>query len=344
MRNYTPFLKSKINEFKALATLASDVSDDLIPFIDIKRNEKTYSASTYEKYLATLKKQIGKYLSRLPSFYLDDHDIGDDLSIRGVQSYEFSIKYLKNYNFIPVIGVEKNDERNSAVFSNKSIVKSDIVALRVSTIELRARKKDVIQLTNEAKKYFSYVHLIVDGRIVSSLDIDAHAATINSFLAKNKGLYSKIIIAGSSIPEQITEVAKPSKTSTVTRHEISLFSKLANNRNLFLGDYTIVTPKYLEKQLNRKIIFNIMTPKVIYSYDHFHIVFRGATLRKKGYFEYKKFCNELSSKNFFRGEAYSFGDSFIANADDYKKNITPGVILAPTINAHITYMYRDFQL
>ena len=89
---------------------------------------------------------------------------------------------------------------------------------------------------------------------------------------------------------------------------------------------------------------NITTAKVIYAYENRFFLIRGGSIKSKGFVQYKSLCDTISSKPFFRGGTYSYGDYFIENAQSYSKNIMPGTILAPTMNAHISYMYKDFLL
>lgn len=126
---------------------------------------------------------------------------------------------------------------------------------------------------------------------------------------------------------------------------MELFKKLASNyADLYFGDYTVVSPNYSEAEIPGKLMQKLTTAKVTYPHDDFFYICRGSSLEKKGNNQYKNFCRYISEQSFFRGEKYSYGDNFINNALNYPKKITPGSILNPTINAHITYMYKDYQL
>ncbi len=88
-----------------------------------------------------------------------------------------------------------------------------------------------------------------------------------------------------------------------------------------------------------------MAPKVIYSYDDVHFVARGGALRThaRGNLQYNDIARDLCSQPFYRGPAYSFGDKFLDDkANGLGNKVMPSTILKPTINAHITYMVRDF--
>lgn len=67
-------------------------------------------------------------------------------------------------------------------------------------------------------------------------------------------------------------------------------------------------------------------------------------MEKGGFVQYNDFCRHIIMEPFYRGEKYSFGDSFIYTAANKIGGISQGSILNPTINAHISYMYKDYQL
>ena len=58
---------------------------------------------------------------------------------------------------------------------------------------------------------------------------------------------------------------------------------------------------------------NITTAKVIYAYENRFFLLRGGSIKSKGFIQYKSLCDTISSKPFFRGGTYSYGDYFIEN-------------------------------
>lgn len=308
----------------------------------------TFSNYTEEEYKQLIKKLINKFklnTQEIPLFYLDDYDIDNDLFVNGEQSYGFVIKQFQFFPFIPVIGIDRSLERNEIVFSNKEYIQSDTVAIRIVGDDLQTGLFDFKNLAKKAKENFSHIELIIDLKILpEAADLSDYFGKISKFLQKVED-FSKIIITGSSIPKSIGELVSTNQIKNITRKELELFKMLnATYPNLIYGDYTIVSPYYSDVDMPAEMLLNITAAKVIYSYEKFHHVYRGETLKSGNYQQFKDFCEDISTQSFFRGVNYSYGDNFISNAKDRDSNITQSSILAPTINAHISYMYKDYQL
>lgn len=346
MTNYIPFLKTKTNEFACLKSLAPEIAENITPFFDIHRKIEMYTEDEYKKIIDYIYKKIVINLKNFKGFYLDDFSIDDDLIVDGKQSYNYVIEKFQDFNFIPVIGIDRKPERNEAVFNNKSIIENDIIAIRVSIEDVQTGLADIKDLILEAKQYFDTIELIIDLQFIShDEDINQLFSKIDIFLKRNIYNFSKIIITGSSIPEVISKIISTDSTKDIPRRELELFSLIDDaHKNLFYGDYAFISPLYAEFEVDPTMFLNITAAKIFYPYENRFYIIRGNSIKSKGYNQYKTLCSLISSKPFFRGGSYSSGDNFIENAQTYPKNITQGSILAPTLNAHITYMYKDFLL
>ena len=346
MTNYIPFLKTKTNEFACLKALEPEIAENITPFFDIHRKIEMYTEDEYKRIIDFVYKKVIKNLQHFKLFYLDDFSIDDDLLIYGKQSYNYVIEKFQDFNFIPVIGIDRKPERNEAVFNNKKILQNDTIALRVSIEDIQTGLTDLRELLIEANEYFDKIELVIDLQFISQdEDINQLFSIIDPFLKRNIFNFSKIIITGSSIPKLIGDIIATDSTKDIPRRELELFSILASNyANLYYGDYTLLSPFYSDLEVDPTMFPNITTAKVIYAYENRFFLIRGGSIKSKGFIQYKSLCDTISSKPFFRGGTYSYGDYFIENAQSYSKNIMPGTILAPTLNAHISYMYKDFLL
>lgn len=361
MTNYIPFLKTKTNEFSAIKKLETGIAGNLTPFFDINRkadkNETTntsanrisisqkYSEAEYKDKISKLTRKFAINLTNIHLFYLDDSEIDNDLFIDRKQSYEYVINEFSQFLFIPIIGIDRAPARNNAVFLNKEIIQSDTVAIRLVYGDIQSGLTDVKHLVLETQKYFKDIELIIDLKIIPQ---DANISIINSTITKflqKINIFSKIIITGSSMPKSISELVSTKDEKNIIRKELELYALLNQScPGLFYGDYTIVSPFYSDVDMPPEMLLNITAAKVIYSFDKYHHVYRGESLQGGEFGQYKDFCSILSKETFFRGNAYSYGDNFIANAKNKSGSITQSSILAPTINAHISYMYKDYQL
>lgn len=346
MKNYVPFLKTKRNEFSALKNLEKNIAENLTPFFEIHRKAKIYEEGEYKNFIGALVNKFKLNTVYIKSFYLDDYDIDDKLQVDGEQSYKFVINSFLPFSFIPVMGIDRTEERNNVVLNNKNKFLLDRVAIRITYEDSLAGYFELKKLINQVKDVFSNIDLIIDLRVIQQdSNTIAIYTNIEKFLSKIDYNFSKVIITGSSISEVVSDYIRTDTKKTVKRKELEVF-KLINQKHsdFFYGDYTVVSPNFSESDIPGVLMQKLTTAKVSYPYGDVFYICRGNSLEKKGNDQYKQFCNHISNQLFFRGATYSYGDSFIKDALQYPKNITPGSILCPTINAHISYMYKDYQL
>ena len=191
-----------------------------------------------------------------------------------------------------------------------------------------SRKPGAIQF-----QVFQECTLIIDCRVCLNVNPSAEARRIYDFLsvAEERFAFSEVIVTGSSLPASIGQVAKTTEESELHRVELQIFDALrryGGMDHVGLGDYTVVSPLYSDISLPPEMLLNITAPKILYAHGVVHYIARGGAL-----------------KPFYRGRHYSFGDAFIAmKALMGGSMVTPGSVLKPTINAHITYMATDHPL
>ena len=340
MGDYIPFLKTKTNEFSALKALDCSIANNMAVFLDINAKiEKKYTEDEYIERIQKITKKIDKNVKSFRYFYIDDYDI-QELSINGENSYKFVLSSLHDFNFIPVIGIDRSDSRNEIVFNNYKDISSKSIAMRITYNDLNIGFYDFKELYNNIPNYFIEKHLIIDLRLIpQNINTNDYCNDIEKFLLKSKDLFSKIIITGSIIPDIFSDLVKTDSDVVLNRTEVDIFKILSKKYDIIFGDYTIVSPYYSDKQINPSLFRTLTAPRVLYAFDDKFYIQRGHSIKNDNQ-QYIKFCEILKLKPFFRGELFSFGDNFIANINNHKSTITPSSILKPTINAHITYMYN----
>lgn len=354
MINYTPFLKLKAGEFSAIKNLPAELSNKLIPLFDLPKKAKGKLKGTELKVL--IDKTFRKYelnLSKLSAMYIDDFDIDDDTKINGKPGYEYLLKKFKAANIIPIIGHDRDDLRNEVVFEGKrnNSILSNTIGIRVMVDSLKYSnvKRKIKDLSATASKLFSEVHVILDLRVVNSSNLVAHSDALIDFIS-NENQYSKYIVAGSSITASIKEITKVNTIKTIERKEIEIYKEIIKNpkvtkKNIFFGDYATVSPNYSDVEVSDEVIRKITAPKIIYSYNNLMRVIRGASLQLNGNEQYFDLFEYLIKEKFFRGKKYSAGDSYISEkAKKQGKQVTPSSIVSPLVNAHISFMLKDFAI
>lgn len=130
--DYVPFLKLKTNEVAALAEIDDEYKGVVTPFFDLPRR-KEMTDEDVVKIVSSTAGKIKKYLGYLNYFYVDDFDIDESIQVNGKVAYQYTLEEYKGFPFVPVVALDRSDERNDLVFDGKSdgFIASDRVAIRL---------------------------------------------------------------------------------------------------------------------------------------------------------------------------------------------------------------------
>lgn len=349
---YTPFLKFKANEVAGLAVLAPGLKELLTPFFDIPRKEGM-TRTSFEETVKTCARKATKWLGGFPNFFVDSFDVPDDIAVPGSPNCRILIEAFAGQTYIPVFGLDRASDHNQTIIAAKKAgeINSDTVAIRLQADDFGSFALIEIELTaliSAGSAYFANWVLIFDCRVCLTSNRSKLALDVAAFVSSAAAKFSiqRFIVVGSSIPASITDIAKPKDESVIARAELEIFhaaSKKLGGTTLSLGDYTIVSPLYSELNLPPEMLHSVMAPKVFYTFQNYHYVARGGSIKTRGYQQYNDIASEIITKSFYRGPPYSWGDSFINDkAAGLPPNVTPSVILKPTICAHITYMSQHY--
>jgi hypothetical protein len=347
MNEYSPFLKFKENEIRALKYLSSEDRKNIVPLLELSRDDKYTEdilVSRINRYLKKLKNGIEPEFT----FYIDNYEVPDNIKIKGNDSYLYLVNAFSEFNIIPVIGFDRLDTHNEIGINYANKV-AKIIALRVTQDYFEnflAYKNDLKNLISMLNSDTSCI-LLIDCNYLDNTIIEKRKTNIMKLLENKSDLsiFSKIVICGSSIPNSIGEVVKTDTDKTINRNEILIYKEIKKyfpDLKIIFGDYTIVSPGYSEINITLEAMFNVMTPKIIYSFSNSHYVSRGKSIKKHGYEQYFKQAEAILKKTFYRGRDFSWGDNYLYERVKYKaKKITPGTIIGPTVNAHIKYMIDE---
>jgi hypothetical protein len=356
MSNYTPFLKLKANEIGALNELDDDIKDDLIPFFDFP-TKKGMTSTSFAAMVDKVAKSIVKNLPDFQTFYLDNFDIDDKIRVNKADNYLYVIGKFADLEFIPVVGLDREPNRNQMVFDAKrnGDIKSDSIAIRLQSDDFEdfeLVRDEIEDLFTDGSELFSNWVLVLDNRVCLSTDVTERSKSLAKFLTDIEGefSFSEIIISGSSIPASISEILPVESDLTHERKELTIYREVAKavgHSNISLGDYTVVSPLYSDISIPPEAMRNVTAPKIVYSYKSVHYIARGGALAShaRGNLQYNDIAKYLIGLPFFRGAPYSFGDRYLDEKGNFRgSQVTPSSILKPTINAHMTYMYRTFTV
>ncbi|WP_157632971.1 beta family protein [Burkholderia ubonensis] len=355
MNNYVPFPKLKTGEIGALSTLDEQIKHSIVPFIDLPKKDGM-TPDAFKTMVDKGAKSIANHLKQFPMFFLDNFDIDDSLKVDGEHNYTYVLRSLGQSNFSPVVGLDRAAGRNEAVFKAK-----EAGQLIANTIALRLQPEDfenfsliageIDQLLKRGQELFSNWVLVLDNRVCADVAPLQRANVLAKFIHDSSAAekFVSIIVTGSSMPPSIGDVTGVLTEHDHSRVEIAIYRALlkqVDGSKLFCGDYTIVSPLYSDVKLAPEVMYNVMTAKVVYSHGDIHYVARGGALRThpRGNLQYNDIFAQIVTKTFYRKPAFSFGDKFIWDRTvSTGVMVTPASVLKPTINAHMSYMFKSFS-
>jgi len=356
MNNYVPFLKIKPNEIGALSELALEIKPSVTPFFDFPR-KKDMTPESFQTMVVKGGRSMGRHLKDFDTFFIDNFDIDDDIKVSGLDNYQFIIDACSDLNFIPVVGLDRTPQRNECVFTSRASgkIQSNLIALRLQSEDFE--DFDLVQdaigeLIIRAEGLFEGWILVLDNRLCLTTNVTQRSDQIIQFLNDINAVFEfdRIIVTGSSIPASIGEIAETESESVQLRNELLIFRVVAAGVEpglVTLGDYTIISPLYSDLTIPPEAMRNVTAAKITYSHADTHIILRGGALKThaRGNLQYNDLALDLIGKAIYRGHPYSTGDFFLhEKANFIGKGVTQSSILKPTINAHMTYMSRDFTV
>lgn len=355
MNNYVPFLKFKVNEIAALATLTPAIKSIIFPFLDLPK-KNGMNEDGFMRMLLRSRRAYDKHLKNLPSFFLDNFDIDDAIKVAGDENYSAVIRIFGDLEkFVPVVGLDRPKSRNDRVFSSKAAgeISGRSIAIRLQYEDFQSFsliKDELKEFKRKGEGLFDRWILVMDNRLCLPDDVVQRGNLINRFLQKAQGdfEFSSVIIAGSSIPASIRDLAKVQTELHQIRHELAIYravSALAHHPDVHFGDYTVVSPLYSDLNIPPEAMQNVIAAKTIYSYGDVHYIVRGGALKthSRGRLQYNDIAARIVSQVFYRGPAFSNGDKFLYEKSQHiGSGVTPGTVIKPTINTHITYMINSF--
>lgn len=349
--SYVPFLKFKTNEVAALKELDNVLHENLTPFFDLARRDDM-DEENFKKMVKQLFRKYQINLTKLAAFYLDNYDIADSLVIDSQENYKFVLDSFITSKIIPVVGLDRSPKRNQLVFDYSKKFLSSTVAVRLTNEDLDYDliQDDLEELLEACFKLFSKVDLIIDNRVCLNANSDDRANEIIEFIDAIlvDNVFNKIIVSGSSIPASIREILDTGEQKELERNEIKIFRSIKQkHKDIYLGDYTVVSPNYSDVKVSGELMGKVSTPKVFYAFDDTLFVTRGYAFdtNPRGLKQYNDLSKIVVSQSFYRKKENSFGDNYIYEQahELSKKNATPSSIVKPLVNIHISYMLKDFK-
>lgn len=353
---YIPFLKLKNNEVSALKELSSELLANVTPLFDIPRI-KDMNAADFISRIRIALKSLNSNWDKNKGFYVDVFDITPGLKPAGKDIYGYTLDKFKAFNVIPVVGLDRDEDHlNSVVSFLKKSPKKNRIAIRLlpaDFINFDAVSDEIGELLGEIIKLSKSVDLILDARILSSVDVELVAINAAIFATKFEKMckFRRVVISGSSIPSSVSEIVGTNGEKTIVRLEEKLWSTFklkykANDSVIALGDYTVISPEYSDIDISPEMFQNIATPKIIYTYTKNYYTVRGAAFKTHslGYKQYFALAQKIATKPFFRGPAFSAGDQYIdERSSGQGTSGSPGSWIKNSVNSHVSFVSYEIS-
>ncbi len=340
---YTPILKGKINDLKALGKMPRWLVALTLPIVElVAPTDKTKFDGAILRYADQIRKH-----SPLHAIAVDLHAIEPDRKIGdGTPAFEATFAHLRNggVRFIPVHGFDREPELWDRV---APIARLDGrgIAFRLEVEDLESPDDtigEVVDLLRTADIPASSANLIVDLRFLGALT-SAEQTRLRDRLqelidvALTARDFRLISVVGSSMPNDVSGVPREGMAA-ITRKELPLWLAVRTgfrDSSIAFGDYGIVHPSFSDKNPATNA-----NAKIRYTTREHCWIFRGYRLRDGiGYRQYHDLSARVIAHPEYLGPDYSFGDDYLLKcAHRVVSYGNLGTWVAVDMNHHLVYV------
>jgi orotate phosphoribosyltransferase-like protein len=339
---YTPIVKGKENDFKAIGKMPSVLAARTFPLVELLAPDEPFQFdASYLRFGSQLRKHCPDQLVSV-----DLHSIAPgQKTADGSLGLEALCGYLKGLgvDFVPVFGFDHEPElwdRIAKIAHREGrgltvrLTKEDLVVPDDTLQELLDRLASAKMSANET-------NLVVDLASLDEMD-KATIATLRGLsqdfvdLAMAARKFGLVSIVGSSMPKDVSGVPKEGQTA-IPRQELPLWLSVASSLpelSIGYGDYGVIHPN-----------FSVKTPatnanaKIRYTSSREHHIFRGYSLREGVKFkQYHDLSRRVIAASVYQGRDYSFGDDYMwrcANLEATTGNL--GTWVEADMNHHLVF-------
>lgn len=330
---YVPILRAKAGEFVALKNLSNRAKSGILPLLDVPANtSKAKVPKTDSEHLASVIESISSIWKNRP-LILDAFSWSPSAS---TEEGEHIIPYLqstletKGVEVSPVIGYDRWDDLDyQAAISEIVLPQGRHFCLRLDDdalhdiVDIDYFKERVNEILDATGKTASEFIVLIDLADLSRKPlIDVSEIASKSIVALHSLKFTRIIIAGSSIPESINLAVKESNTiGFLPRKEILIWKSLYESfPEVIFGDYGIRSSRS-----TGEVIAPDANGKIRYTLDKRFMISRGHSMRTedKGAQVYK-LAERIINSEYYMGSKFSWGDEIIEKCaqGEYKGSLT----------------------
>lgn len=340
---YTPILKGKGNDLKALGKLPRSLSAHVHPLVELlsPNDDETVEASCVR-----FAHQLRKHCPLQP-MSIDLHSIAPKHTTNdGSPALEALCSSLRGLGimFTPVFGFDHEPELWERVVKIAAREARGLTfRLRVDDVEAGEDSiADLIERLRDFRIPTSDTNLLIDLESVGSLDAVALVrlrGLTQDFVdtALSAANFRLVSVIGSSMPRDVGEVPKEG-SMPYYRQEMPLWLNVAagvRSEVIAFGDYGIIHPNFTDK-----IIATNANAKIRYTKGLHQHIFRGYSL-KQGlkYGQYHDLAQRVVDSSVYIDRDHSYGDDYVwrcANREAGCGNL--GTWVEVDMNHHLVYV------
>lgn len=313
---YVPILKGKEGEFAALETLQDDVSDRIMPLIEIPTVPYDYAnerpSRSIEEHITNVSERLRRCWDNRPLYidvpWANDNEGGPaplDVAVRRCEA--------GGIQAVPVVSRRATPEAIQAAARYSQATRSGVcVRLFVDDFE------EDIEIEGDTRRLLapfgdSICDLVLDLADISnsSNPVQLIARSIFNMMPARER-WRRVILAAASFPVDLSDV-DAATTTTIPRREWQLWQSLQRRRTglpqqgIIYSDYAIAHP--VPRELDPRIM--IMSASIRYTTDEDWLVIKGRNVRQYGFEQYFDLCRTLVERPEYRGPTFSWGDQYI---------------------------------
>lgn len=342
---YSPIVKGKLNDLKALGRASSETRPMIKPMVETMPLPK---GADIEKHIWRVANYIVKHVP-LGELYLDFYGLtpglkmpdGSDALLTG-----FRLVKALGRTVTPTYGFGRDDSLWPAL-RDVVVTQGQGFCFRVDIDDLDDQAEDtwaqILERTADFGLKSDNIDLMIDLRDVGEEDIGNLKEVVLDFLelVPSGSPYRSVIVAGSSALKTVGDMPKDG-IGQINRNELHLWSRLRRdldtNIDLRFADYGVVHPDFSDQGPNK-----YMNAKIRYTNGGRITYFRGHGLRHpvKDYHQYHHIAAQVRDSSHYCGRSFSYGDWYIDMvADGNLSHGSPGTWVLADMNHHLEYTAR----
>lgn len=340
---YTPILKTKAGEARAMMQLDRLVKASIIPFFDVLalKAETANGADVHAHMEKQANNIAGAWNGRGPC-YVDLFDVAP--SARGYDgAHPATIIHdrilFERVEAIPVIGIERDIAYKLAIRRVVS-VGVDAIAVRLGVEDIQLPSMLVQRITSLLSEIGAVdlpLHVFMDFRSIDNVASDTIQIRIGKALPELRKLNpARIVFAASAIVSDMGKFKKNS-VNKVARRDLLVWELIADdNPDVGYADYGIIHPEYLDIDLK------VIKPaaKIRYAGEKDWLIVKGIKWATDTS-QYRKLSKMLCDRDEFRGKDCWGSENILlaANGGRAYRRLEDWVMVDQ--NTHITQTVRQ---